>query len=330
MFYRFFRSYIVRHFYGILAVAIIAIVFLISFIFSGIDTIYILYPFSLSYTLIIIIFVLNMLKEYRQFKDLRKLTDEILVRDAEMPLSEDEEIIAYQEMVMKLLEKQREIENSFNMKYEALSDYYATWTHQIKIPIASAKLMLENNDSEESRLLNIELGRIERYVKMAVNYLKLEDNNIDFVFEKSDVDSIVKDVVRSYSNDFIVKKLRFEFLETGLKVLTDEKWLSFVLEQIISNSLKYTEKGYIKVYGEKNNLIIEDSGIGISANDLPRIFEKGFSGFNGRNNKTSSGLGLYLVKRICDKLDIKIKVESKEKNGTKVILEFNKKMYDFE
>ena len=147
-------------------------------------------------------------------------------------------------------------------------------------------------------------------------------NKNDFVLKEYDLDNIIRQAVRKYAPLFIRKKISLDFQPTTYKVLTDEKWLVFVIEQLLSNAIKYTNKGKISIYSlENKKLVIEDTGIGISKEDIPRIFDKGFTGYNGRTDKKATGLGLYLCKNILDKLSHKISIESEVGVKTKVILD---------
>lgn len=168
--------------------------------------------------------------------------------------------------------------------------------------------------------MKMELFKIEQYVEMALNYLRVEDISSDLAFKRCAVDSMVRQVIRKYSKIFISKKMKMNFKPTERYVITDEKWFVFVLEQLISNALKYTKQGKIAIYMQEDSLVIEDTGIGIPAEDIPRIFEKGFTGYNGRENKKSTGIGLYLCKNIMDKLQWNITVTSKVGAGTKIYL----------
>ena len=168
--------------------------------------------------------------------------------------------------------------------------------------------------------MKMELFKIEQYVEMALNYLRVEDISSDLSFKQYAVDDMVRQVIRKYAKIFISKKIKMNFKPTGRYIVTDDKWFVFVLEQLISNALKYTKKGQISIYMKEKSLVIEDTGIGIPAEDLPRIFEKGFTGYNGRENKKSTGIGPYLCKNIMDKLQWNITVDSEVGSGTKIYL----------
>ena len=181
----------------------------------------------------------------------------------------------------------------------------------------------------------MELFRIERYVEMVLTYLRVEDMSSDLSFDLCDLDQVLHRSLKKYSQMFILKKIHLEYQLVCQTVLTDEKWLQFVLEQLLSNAVKYCKReGNIKIYREKKDgrtvLVIEDDGIGIQAEDLPRVFEKGFTGFNGRSDKKSTGIGLYLCKTVFDRLRHRIWVESEPGKGTKVFLDFYREELEVE
>lgn len=206
------------------------------------------------------------------------------------------------------------------------SDYYSMWTHQIKTPIAAVKLLLESSRKEDKNdfLLREELFKIEQYVEMALAYQRLESISSDLVVQEYDLYALLKQAVKKYSVLFINKGLTLQLDEQQVTVLTDEKWFVFCIEQFLSNSIKYTNSGRIslwsKVEEDETHLFIEDTGIGIHSEDLPRIFERGFTGYNGRLDKRSTGIGLYLCKRVLDHLGISVKVVSQTGQGTRVEL----------
>ena len=205
-------------------------------------------------------------------------------------------------------------------------DYYSMWAHQIKTPIAAMNLLLQTEKEEHPvlvRELEMELFKIQQYVEMVLTYLRMEDMSADLSFAVCDLDTVIRQVVRKYSKMFILKKITLVYEPIQETVLTDEKWLSFVLEQLLSNALKYTREGSITVElaGERV-LAIRDTGIGIAPEDLPRIFEKGYTGQNGRADKRASGLGLYLCSRICRNLGVGLTVKSTSGVGTTLLLDF--------
>ncbi len=237
----------------------------------------------------------------------------------------------YQQIISRLCEEQKQLETQMNLRYSDMIDYYTVWAHQIKTPIASMRLNLQNQDSEFARRILEDLARIERYVEMVMGYLRLDSDFTDYVIREYDLDEIVKQTVKKFAGQFIRKKLQLDYRPLHTRAVTDEKWLQFVLEQVISNSLKYTESGRITIEMESDAmakeagdaiLCIRDTGIGIAPEDIPRIFEKGYTGYNGRSDKKASGIGLYLCRRICDNLGHVITANSSLENGTVIRIRF--------
>lgn len=229
----------------------------------------------------------------------------------------------YQALLRTLDGERRTLEEDQRTRYRDMMEYYTTWAHQIKTPIASMRLALQGEDTALFRRLLSDLSRTEQYVEMVMAFLRLEDAPGDYVFREVALDEVLRQALRRFSAEFIDRRLRLDYTPTGLTVLTDEKWLCFVLEQLLSNALKYTREGSITVElaGERV-LAIRDTGIGIAPEDLPRIFEKGYTGQNGRADKRASGLGLYLCSRICRNLGVGLTVKSTSCVGTTLLLDF--------
>lgn len=234
------------------------------------------------------------------------ITEAALYLPSPADISEEE----YRNLVVLLCDKIKETESSLSEKYTEMTDYYTVWAHQIKTPIAAMRLRLQGEDSDLSRRLQNDLFRVEGYVNMALTYLRLESDSTDYVIKEYSLDKIVRECVKKFSGEFILKKLSLDYTPIEESVVTDEKWLSFVIEQLLSNALKYTPSGSVGIRFENGQLCICDTGIGISAEDIPRIFENGFTGKNGRYDKHSSGIGLYLCQRICKNLGHGISVDS--------------------
>lgn len=230
----------------------------------------------------------------------------------------------YQDLVQNLWDEKIKQQNEMLGKAKEQKEYYSMWVHQIKTPIAALRLLLQEkseeiNTSEEQD----ELFRIEQYVEMALQYIRLDSESTDFVIKKVDIDGVIKEVVHKYARLFIRKKVKLQYNEIHTEVLTDEKWLAFVIEQLLSNAIKYAAGGTVIIsMNDEKELIIEDTGIGINAEDLPRVFEKGYTGYNGHVNKHSTGIGLYLCHKIMKKLSHGIRIESEVGKGTKVFLIF--------
>ena len=203
-------------------------------------------------------------------------------------------------------------------RLEDMTDYYTLWAHQIKTPIAAARLLLQENPGAVGAEVEVELLKIEQYVDMVLGYLRLDSESTDYVLRDTDLDGLLRQAVRKFARMFILKKIALDLRETGRTVLTDEKWLSFVVEQVLSNALKYTARGSVTIAMDGDDLCIRDTGMGIAAEDLPRIFEQGFTGVNGRRDRRASGIGLYLCRRICGNLGHTIRASSVPNQGTEI------------
>ncbi len=235
----------------------------------------------------------------------------------------------YQEMIRTLgSELERSRTEAERARADQL-DYYTNWVHQIKTPIAVMKLKL-SEDTAQNRALSGELFRVEQYVDMVLQYIRLGSSSNDLVIGPCDLDDLIRETIRKYASQFIEKKLHISYEKTDVKVVTDRKWLQCILDQLVGNAVKYTRSGDVKIEVATSHrqismhrceqpqvtLRISDTGIGIASEDLPRIFEKGYTGVNGRIGEKSSGLGLYLAKRSADLLAIPISAESTVGGGS--------------
>ena len=216
-------------------------------------------------------------------------------------------------------------------KLNDLMDYYTLWAHQIKTPIAASSLLVgEIEDKKVKNQLEQELFKIESYVNIVLQYLRLESFHEDLVLKKENAEDLVKEIVKKYAIFFIQKGLSLNLHDLDRTIITDRKWFVVILEQVLSNSLKYTSQGGIEIYFQEDTLYIKDSGLGIQDADLLRVFERGFSGYNGRLTQQSSGLGLYLSKKIADELGHQISIASQVGHGTTVMISFSEKKMIFE
>lgn len=228
--------------------------------------------------------------------------------------------------IQELEEANLNLRNDFLAKEKELQEYFLIWIHQIKTPITAGKLICDS-DIENENIKNIkkELIYIEDYTNMALSYLKMANHNTDMDISLVNLDDIIKPLIKKYAILFISNNIKLEYEKLNVKVITDSKWCMVVIEQLLSNAIKYTKNGTVSIsFNEKENYLeIKDNGIGIKDSDLPKIFDNGYSGFNGRQNQKSTGIGLFLVKQILDKLGQKVKLESKLGEGTSVKVYFN-------
>lgn len=288
------------------------------------------YGFLLVLVLAGILFFIDFCEFYKRHKEL--VLVEKNMQDALLDLPEPDTLIEndYQDLLDKLEEIRRKLKSEELIFRQEMQDYYGMWVHQIKTPISVMRMLLQTMEEEypeekKLRELKAELFRIEQYVEMVLTYLRMEDMASDLKLESYSLDELIRASIRKYSQMFILKKIRLEYKTLNQMVITDKKWFCFVIEQILSNALKYTEKGgTIQIFTKQESgqlwLVIEDNGIGIWEEDLPRVFERGFTGYNGRADKKSTGIGLYLCKRIMVRLRHQIRIESKVGVGTQVFL----------
>ena len=249
----------------------------------------------------------------------RQLTADL---SAELPASASLLEQDYQHLVSMLQQQIQQFSTQWATERSQSMDYYAAWVHQIKTPITVMRMLLQEDDTPANGMLLNQLFSIEQYVDMALCYTRLDSDSSDFVIQRCPLDGIIRQTVRKYAAQFIHQKIQLHYDGTDALVLTDEKWLAFLLEQILSNALKYTRQGSITIAYHQGTLQIADTGIGIAPEDLPRIFEKGFTGYNGRAQKKATGLGLYLCRRIAGKLNCTLRVDSIVGQGTTFYIDF--------
>ena len=252
---------------------------------------------------------------------------------AAQPLPEAAELISadYSRIISLLVQEQRESSARLARRYQDIVDYYTIWVHQIKTPISSMHLQLQSEDTDLARRLKSDLTRIEQYVEMVLVYLRLDADTTDYVIREQELDPIIRSALRKFAGEFIARRLTLQYEPVGVSVITDEKWLSFVVEQVLSNALKYTPSGSIRICLESpKTLCVSDTGYGIAPEDLPRIFEKGYTGCRGRSDKKASGIGLYLCRRICKNLGHQITAESVPGRGTTIRIRLDQRPLEVE
>ncbi len=312
----FFR-YLRQHLLSVVIYFIFAAVFFLSFYLYDLPIAAVAYPTLLCGVIGLVALTVDFLKTKRLHETLRGIISEgseLIDALPETPsvLSDD-----YGKIIAALKDECRGIRELSDAKFADMTEYYTMWVHQIKTPIASMRLCLQGQDTAEARRLFADLFRIEQYVDMVMVYLRLDGDGNDYVFAELELDGILRRSLRRFSSEFIDRKLSLTFKPTEKLIVTDEKWLGFVIDQLLSNALKYTQSGGIRIYLEGGDtLCIEDSGIGIAPEDLPRIFERGYTGRNGRTDIRASGIGLYLCGRICKELGITLTASSAVGKGT--------------
>ena len=294
------------------------LLFLATF-FYGLPLGAVLYPAALCGVLSALFFLWDLWKvgkKHRKLMELARLPGQLM---EQLPAVQTQDDADYQAVIAALRREQNQLRTDLSLRYQDMVDYYTIWAHQIKTPIAAMGLTLQKEDTALSRQLTEELRRIEQYVEMVLAFLRLGSSSRDYVFRELEVDAMVREAVKKFAGPFIRKKIHLCYQPIHRKVLTDEKWLTFVLEQVLSNAIKYTNQGSVTItWEEPETLCIRDTGIGIAPEDLPRVFEKGFTGYNGRTDKKASGIGLYLCRRILRALNHDIEINSAPGAGTVV------------
>ena len=290
-----------------------------------------LYPLLLCAALFGLFLLRDALRERRVCRSLSAITGRGDVTGAALPPAATAVEAQYRRILLQLCSEQLEDLRRMEGRCREQVDYYTAWAHQVKTPIAAMGLRLQQEDSPLARQLSADLRRIGQYVEMALMFPRLDGGGSDYVIRACDLDGLIRACVRKFAGEFIDRRLRLDYEKTDLSVVTDEKWLAFVIEQVLSNALKYTPRGAVRIWVEAPALLhIGDTGIGIAPEDLPRIFERGFTGCNGRADKKASGLGLYLCARVCKNLGHGLRAESAPGRGTRVYLDLSKSETRFE
>lgn len=288
----------------------------------------ILYAGGLSLLISVVFAIADVLHYRKQICELKKCKAEILISADSLPAANDAKEKLYSDIICLLFSEKARIEAENAVAATDMSDYYTTWTHQIKTPIAAARLLLQSGEYDSGEMAE-QIQKIEEYTEMAMCYARLSSESSDFVIREFSADGLVKKIIRKYSSQFIRKGLSLNIKPMELTAVSDEKWLGFVIGQVISNALKYTNTGGVEIYADGNTLCVRDTGIGISPEDMPRIFEKGYTGLNGRIDERASGIGLYLCDRVCKKLGHRISAESTD-NGTTIRIDLLRREISFE
>ncbi len=312
--------------YKLIAIAfsMIAAAFAASFYLYGLPFDAVLYPILFSLFLSVILIAIDFLRSKAKYKRLCEISRLPAALITSLPEIEGLNEEGYQAIVEALAGEVMEVATKAGEDYKEMVDYYTVWVHQIKMPITAMSLTLQNESSPLADKLSSELLRISQYVEMVLAFLRLNSESSDYVFAEYDMDTLLRHAIAKFSSEFIDRKLQLNYEPVNKTVLTDEKWLSFVIEQVLSNALKYTHEGSIHIFMPDDKMLcVADTGIGIASEDLPRVFERGYTGMNGREDKAASGIGLYLCKRICSNLGADISASSEIGKGTTVSITFD-------
>ncbi len=330
---KFFLKYIGQYKSFFIVFFVSAFFFSVTFYLYHIPVMAVIYPAVVCAAFSLVVLAVRFSSEKKRHKYLQDLKNCV----PELPETLPTRMICegdFAELLHILCANIAELNTKKDAQYADMQDYYSLWVHQVKTPITAMKLMLQNENSASSarlqadlaRDLGRELHRIEQYVDMALTFIRLESETTDYVIKEHELDDIIKSAVRGFASEFISRHLRLIYNECGKKIVTDAKWFSFVLEQVLSNALKYTPEGSVSIFVENDDtLCIRDTGIGINPEDLPRVFENSYTGRNGRGESHSSGIGLYLCRRICHNLNHSIEIESRPNEGTTVRIGFGRR-----
>ena len=318
------RSYIL---WGIICILIFAAVFALY----GIDMRVIWYPLLLCAVVTVIFLLRGIVRDREKHRELEMLREAQDVDREMLPKPENWTEEEYQELVCAVQEKLRSERETQEEARKDMEDYYAMWVHQIKAPIAVMNVLLQQADTAENRELRAELFRVEQYADMALSYVRLGEGTSDLVIQEYVLDEIIRKAVRKYAGQFIRKKIRLIYEGTDIRVLTDEKWLTFIIEQLLSNAIKYTSEGSVTITVDSGKkMTVTDTGIGIAPEDLPRIFEKGYTGYNGRMDKKSTGIGLYLCRMAAERLGHKLTAVSEPGRGSSFTVDLESYLFQAE
>lgn len=316
-----FLSYLKRHTMLITAIFLIVTVFAVVFWAYSVPVNIVIYAAAISAFLLMVMLVIRFSSFYRKHKILCEIKRRLDVSVDGLPDCTSIIDKDYNDIIIGINDLKNSIQSAADLKYSEMSDFYTLWAHQIKTPIAAMRLLLQNEENQQNEELSDQLFKIEEYVEMVLQYLRAESMSSDIELKKYNLGDLVKQAVMKYRKQFLIKNVAIEVSKIDETVLTDEKWLMFVIEQVISNSLKYTSSGKVSIYTDKDSpktLVIADTGIGIRPEDLPRVCERGFTGLNGRVDKKSTGIGLFLCKKILNRLSHTFTIDSSLDSGTVV------------
>lgn len=325
-----FLRYLAQYRRTALVFIVFVMIFAVIFSLYDLQTEPILYASLLCLAVSAVILTVHFLHFRRMYLERQRIIENITLMTERLPEPDTPLEAQYLEMLERLRTYSYEMQHRYSQARSESIDYYTTWVHQIKTPISVMQMILQSEDTEDYRALSAELFRIEQYVEMVLYWFRLDSTANDFVIGTVALDAVIRTAIRKYASQFIRKKIRIVYDGTAETVLSDKKWLLFILEQLLSNAVKYTDSGSVTISVEGQILQVADTGIGIAAEDLPRIFEKGYTGYNGRADRKSTGLGLYLCRRAADKLSHRLHAESEIGKGSTFYLDMHTEKIEIE
>ena len=283
----------------------------------------------ITFTFFILAFLLSYYKTSKYLRNIEKTMDKLpekylITEILQKPRSAEK--LAYYRILKRANKSMLENVTDIKEKQKDYKEYIESWVHEIKIPITSAKLLCENNKSDITNKIDEDIEEVNNYVEQALFYARMDQVSNDFMIREISLNEVIKNVLARNKKIMIQNNMKVELKDVNIKCYTDEKWLEFILNQIITNSIKYRNdnNAVIKITGiqNKENIIlkIKDNGIGIKKSEIDRIFDKGFTGTNGRNQTKSTGIRLYLCKRLCEGIGMEIDANSKENEYTEIVI----------
>lgn len=309
------RSYLREYSIWYLNYAIVSLAFLLTFYLYHLPLVYFINSLILSLTILLIT---SLILYWRFHQKLKNLHHFIYVKEPRnLTVLTAPSDLVYKEILKKLLQEQSDINLQHKTQEEQLQQLIKLWSHQMKVPISALSLMAQTGylDKED---VQRQLLRLENDLSRLLNYLKFSQNQSDFRFEKCQIRNILIDLIKKNQVFFLQKDLSLT-IDGDWEIKSDKKWLSFVFSQILDNAIKYNKKGgQITIKIKENQILIRDTGIGILKEDIPRLFEEGFTGYNGHEHPKATGLGLYMAKKVLNNLELDINIESQIDQGTQV------------
>ncbi len=324
-------KYIVQRRRVLLALLCCCGVFGVTFALYRLPVAAVAYPAALCLCILLAAGVGDYLRQRRRHRMLTALNSLVDIQSGNLPAPESTAEADYQHLLHLCSQEHSCRAAEAQKRYQDMMDYYTVWAHQVKTPIAAMRLHLQQEDTRLSRTLTSEVLRVEQYADMVLAYLRLDADSTDYVIHPCDMDDIVRKALKRFAGEFIARRLTVDYQPLNTTVISDEKWLLFVVEQVLSNALKYTATGGVTIRMEEpKTLCIADTGMGIAPEDLPRIFQQGYTGAAGRQDQRASGIGLYLCKRVCDRLGHGISAESAPGKGTVIRIDLRQRSVDIE
>ncbi len=330
-----FKDYLKDHLIDLILFFILLIFLISIFLLLKIEINIIIFILIIITVFNFFIFIFNYQKRNKFFKEfisiLNKLDQKYFITEM-VPTTNFLEGKLFLQSLYEIDKSMKEKVNYTEKNIKEFKEYLELWIHEIKLPIAS--LILRNHNKKEKDLKELEqIKKIEEYVEQVLYFVRSENSENDYLIHECNLNTMVKNVLLRNKDDFLALNISIETENLNKEVLTDSKWLEYILNQIVSNAKKYRKKenACISFIGKENEkeiiLQIIDNGIGIKEQDLKKVFDKGFTGENGRVEKKSTGMGLYLAKKMCNKLNHQIKIESKYREYTKVTIIFSKDLF---